>query len=124
MKKILYTINVDWFFISHFLPVALEAKKRGFEVHIACSLTDRLEFLQEKGFIVHALNISRSGTGVLKELASIVEIFKTVKLVNPEIVEFLTIKPVLYGGIITRLLPTRKKVFYITGLGYILFKMV
>lgn len=29
MKKILYIINVDWFFISHFLPVGLEGIKRG-----------------------------------------------------------------------------------------------
>ena len=119
MKKILYIINVDWFFISHFLPIAIEAKKRGFEVHIACGLTDRLEFLEQNGFIVHTLNISRSGTGLIKEFASIIDIFKIIKLVNPEIVEFLTIKPVLYGGIISRLLPSRKKVFYITGLGYV-----
>jgi len=119
MKKILYIINVDWFFISHFLPVAIEAKKRGLEVHIACGLTDRLEFLEQKGFTVHPLSISRSGTGIIKELVSIVEIFNVIRLVNPDIVEFLTIKPILYGGIISRLLPSRKKVFYITGLGYV-----
>jgi len=119
VKKILYIINVDWFFISHFLPVSIEAKKRGLEVHIACGLTDRLEFLKQNGFIVHPLNISRSGTEIIKELVSIVEIFKVIKSVNPEIVEFLTLKPVLYGGIISRLLSDRKKVFYITGLGYV-----
>jgi len=41
MKKILYVINVDWFFISHFLPVGLEGIKRGYEVHIACGVTDK-----------------------------------------------------------------------------------
>jgi hypothetical protein len=42
MKKILYIlyiVNVDWFFISYFLPVRLEGIKRGYEVHIACGLS-------------------------------------------------------------------------------------
>ena len=28
-KKILFVVNVDWFFISHRLPLALEALKKG-----------------------------------------------------------------------------------------------
>ena len=52
MKKILYIINVDWFFISHFLPVGLEGIKRGYEVHIACGITDKKEYLENLGFIV------------------------------------------------------------------------
>jgi len=119
MKQILYIINVDWFLISHFLPVVLEAKNRGYKVHIACGLTNKQEFLENLGFIVHKLDISRSGTSIVKEFQSIIEIYKAIKCVNPEIVEFLTIKPVLYGGIISKLLPPRKKVFYITGLGYV-----
>lgn len=119
MKKILYTINVDWFFISHFLPVAIEARKRDYEVHIACGLTDKREYLERHGFIVHSLDISRSGTGILHELIAMIQIYKVIKSLNPEVVEFLTIKPVLYGGIVSMLLPLRKKVFYITGLGYV-----
>ena len=40
-KKILFVVNVDWFFISHFLPVGLEGIKRDYEVHIACGITDK-----------------------------------------------------------------------------------
>ena len=31
MRKILFIVNVDWFFISHRLPIALKAKSQGFE---------------------------------------------------------------------------------------------
>ena len=34
-KKILFIVNVDWFFISHRLPIAIAAKEIGLEVHIA-----------------------------------------------------------------------------------------
>lgn len=119
MKKILYIINVDWFYISHFLPVGLEGIKRGYEVHIACGVTDKKEYLEDLGFIVHSLSISRSGTSVKTEIKTIIEIYKIIKTINPQILEFFTIKPVLYGGIVSRFLKIPKKVFYITGLGYV-----
>jgi glycosyltransferase involved in cell wall biosynthesis len=122
LKKILYIINVDWFFISHFLPIANEAKYRGLEVHISCGITNKKEYLESLGFIVHPLAISRSGTTIRKELKTIYQIHQVLKLVAPEIVEFLTIKPVLYGGIISRFFLIPKKVFYITGLGYLFIK--
>jgi len=119
MKKILYIINVDWFFVSHFLPVGLEGIKRGFKVHIACGITDKNEYLESLGFIVHPLSISRSGTSIKSELKTIIEIYKIIKSINPQVLEFFTIKPVLYGGIVSRFLRIPKKVFYITGLGYV-----
>lgn len=119
MKKILYIINVDWFFISHFLPVGLEGIKRGYEVHIACGITDKKEYLESLGFIVHPISISRSGTSVKTEIKTIIKMYKIIKYVNPQVLEFFTIKPVLYGGIVSRFLKIPKKVFYITGLGYV-----
>lgn len=42
MKKILFIVNVDWFFISHRLSIATEAIRQGYEVHIATRVTDKL----------------------------------------------------------------------------------
>lgn len=119
MRKILYVINVDWFFISHFLPIGLEGLSRGYEIHIACGITDKKEYLENLGFIVHPLLITRSGTSIKNEIKTIVEIYKIIKFIKPNILEFFTIKPVLYGGIISKFLSIPKKVFYITGLGYV-----
>jgi len=122
MKKLLFVINVDWFFISHFLPVAIEAKRRGCEVHIACGFTDKKEYLENFGFIVHFLRLTRDGTGIVNEIKTVIDIYKVLKIITPDKVEFLTIKPVLYGGIVSKFLPVEKKVFYITGLGYVFIK--
>ena len=119
MQKILFVINVDWFFVSHFLPLALEAQKKGYEVHLACAFTDKEAYLRSLNFKVHPLSISRSGTTLSREMKVMYEIYSVIKEINPHIVEFFTIKPVLYGGIVSKLLPARKKVFYITGLGYV-----
>lgn len=121
-KKILFVVNVDWFFISHRLPLALEAFKKGYEVHIACGITDKKEYLESLGLIVHPLNLSRSGTGIKGEIKAFCEIYNLVKEINPNIAHFVTIKPVLYGGIASRFLNIGKKVFSISGLGFIFIK--
>lgn len=121
-KKILFVVNIDWFFISHRLPIALEALNKGYEVHVACALTDRKEYLEKLGLKVHSLKITRSGTGVISEVKSFFEIYKILKDINPQITHFVTIKPVLYGGIASRFLNISKKVFAISGLGFIFIK--
>lgn len=86
MKKILYVINVDWFFISHRLPLALEALKKGYEVHIACGITDKKEYLENLGLKVHTLNISRNGTGI-KDIFLVLKnliIFYILRTINSE----------------------------------------
>jgi glycosyltransferase involved in cell wall biosynthesis len=118
-STVLYIINTDWFFISHFLPIGQEIIKKGYIVHIACGITDKKEYLESLGFIVHPLSISRSGKSINNEFQTIIEMYKIIKNINPNILELFTIKPVLYGGIISRFFSISKKVFYITGLGYV-----
>ena len=65
MKRLLIVINVDWFFLSHRLPIAVEAKKQGYEVHILTDITDRLDELEKQGFIVHPLQMHRSNSNVV-----------------------------------------------------------
>ena len=118
-KKLLFIVNVDWFFISHRLPIALGAKEKGYEVHIACGITDKQEYLENLGLVVHPLNLSRGSTGIVQEFKSFIAIKKTLKAINPDIVHFVTIKPVLYGGIASRIIGIKNKVFAISGLGYV-----
>ena len=41
MKKVLYIVNTDWFFITHRLPIAIAAQKKGYEVHIAVGESEK-----------------------------------------------------------------------------------
>jgi len=119
MKKLLYIINVDWFFVSHFLPLGIEAIGKGYEVHLACAYTNKKIELEKLGFRIHQLNISRSGINIFEELKIVYKIHKILKSIKPDVVEFFTIKPVIYGGIVSKFFFIPKKVFYITGLGYV-----
>ena len=118
-KKLLFIVNVDWFFISHRLPIALTAKEKGYEVHIACAMTDKQDYLNNLGLVTHSLNLSRGSTGIRQELKSYNDIKNILKTIQPDIIHFVTIKPVLYGGIASRFMHLKNRVFAISGLGYV-----
>ena len=117
--RLLMVVNVDWFFLSHRLPVALGALQAGYEVHIATSLTRRCEKLEAYGFKVHPLEINRSAAGpvdLIKLLLSLVRLFWAVK---PDLLHLVTIKPVLLGGLAARVAPVGGVVFAVSGLGHV-----
>lgn len=117
--KILFFVNVDWFFISHRLPLAMAAKNLGFEVHIACGLTTRLAELQELGFRVHPIKIVRSSSNPFSTLVSFFEIYMLLRGIKPDLAHLVTIKPVLLGGIAARLARVPSIVAAVSGLGFV-----
>lgn len=117
-RKIVYVVNVDWFFISHRLPLALEAKKRGYEVTIATKNTGRFRELESQGFTLYDLDIARSGTNVLKEFFSIIRLILILRKVKPDVIHNVTLKMSIYSSIATRFCHRAKVINAISGLGY------
>ncbi len=118
--KLLYVVNVDWFFISHRLPIALVLLRLGHEVHIACKYTKHRQYLRRMGFITHNIEFSRSRANPLNELKVLISVRSLLKALKPDIVHAITVKPVLYGGLAARFMSNAPKfVFAISGLGYV-----
>jgi glycosyltransferase involved in cell wall biosynthesis len=118
-KKLMFVVNVDWFFMSHRLPIALEAIKQGYEVHIATSLTNQKDAMEEYGLLVHPISINRRSVNVFGTLRTFWKILDAFLKVKPDIVHLVTIKPVLLGGIAARLAGIHGVVAAISGLGYV-----
>lgn len=116
-KRFLMVVNVDWFFLSHRLPIALEAQRQGYDVHIAVAITDRLAELQAYGFSIHPLSLRRERAGAASELGMLVELYRLFRREKPDIVHLVTIRPVIYGGIAARLTGVPAVVAAISGLG-------
>ncbi len=117
LNKLLFIVNVDWFFVSHRLPIALEARAQGYEVHIATTITDKLAILEDNGLIVHPLHLHRSS--VFAVLAEFFEILSVIRRISPDILHLVTIKPVLLGGIASGLIRVPAVVFALSGLGFV-----
>ena len=118
-RRVLIVVNVDWFFLSHRLPVALGALQAGYEVHVATTLTQSAAVLEADGFVVHPLAVDRSGagfSGLFKLFANLLRLFWAVR---PDVLHLVTIKPVLVGGLAARCSPVRGVVYAISGLGHV-----
>ena len=127
MKKrpiLLFAVNEAFFFVSHRLPIALEAQQQGYDVHIAAPGDNvwapqdySVSALEAHGLTYHEIPISRRGTRPIQELRTFLALFGLYRRLRPDIVHHLTIKPNLYGGIAARLAGVPGVVYAITGLG-------
>ncbi len=118
-RILLFVVNVDWFFLSHRLPIALEAMRQGYQVHIATSLTDKQGELERNGLVVHPLALDRGSAGLGSTWRTTVQLWQIFRTVQPDVVHLVTIKPVLLGGLLAQLARVPAVVVAISGLGFV-----
>jgi glycosyltransferase involved in cell wall biosynthesis len=118
-NKILMVVNVDWFFLSHRLPIALAAIDEGYEVHVATSLTQPRDKLEKFGLIVHPIDLHRGKVGFLSIITYFLNLISLLKKIKPNLIHLVTIKPVLLGGIAARIMRVPAVVYAISGMGYV-----
>jgi glycosyltransferase involved in cell wall biosynthesis len=97
----------------------MSALEQGYEVHIATSLTRYKDTLQDLGFKVHPLKLERSSVGLVSNIITFFQIMTLFMRIRPNIVHLITIKPLLFGGIASRITFIPCVVASVTGLGYI-----
>jgi len=118
-SRILIVVNVDWFFLSHRLPVARAAMDRGYEVFVATADTGVRKKIEEYGIqFVEAPFLEKSHS-FLSELYMIIKLGRLYKRIEPDLVHHVTIRPVLYGSIASRLYRVPAVVNALSGLGYV-----
>lgn len=117
--RLLIFVNVDWFFLSHRLPVGIGALNAGHEVHIATALTKEKIDLEKYGFIVHPINLDRSSASIFGMVVLFFKFLRLLWILKPDILHLVTIKPVLIGGLAARFAPVGGVVFAISGLGHV-----
>lgn len=117
--KILFLVTEDWYFCSHRLPLAREARRKGFDVVVATRVTSHGKQIEDEGFKLIPIRMARSGKNPLKELLSLLELVRIYKSERPDIVHLVALKPVVYGGIAARLAGVPRVVAAIAGLGYV-----
>ena len=115
-KKILYVVNVDSFFISHRQDIALKAKSF-LKIHLATKFKRNIKYFKRRNIYTHNLLIDRGKFGIISNLITMINILLIIIRIRPDLIHFISIKPVVLGGIVSRLFPSVPKIFSITGLG-------
>lgn len=117
--KILFLVTEDWYFCSHRLALANEAKRNGFDVVVATRVMSHGKQIEDKGFKLVPISMVRSSKNPLKELATLLELVKIYKSERPDIVHHVAMKPVLYGAIAAWVAKVPHVINALTGMGYI-----
>ena len=100
MTKIFMFVNVDWFFLSHRLPIAKVARDKGFEMTVFADFTSPHKDKEYRGFSLLQSPIKRQ---YISLYSSFEEFFKTIQLIKrerPSVIHAVTIKPIILLGII------------------------
>lgn len=117
MKKLFIVVNVDWFFLSHRLPIAIDAQKTGWDVTIVTADTGKLKDIEAKGLKVINLPMSRSGMNIFQELGTLNFLRKLYKREKPDVVHHVGMKTILWGSLAAKLSKVNGVVNAISGLG-------
>jgi glycosyltransferase involved in cell wall biosynthesis len=119
MPKILYLVAEDWFFVSHFLPMAQAARDCGLHVAVATRVREDGERLKAEGFSVIAIESRRGSFSPWRSLHDFYQAFKIVRDQRADIVHCIALRPVVIGGLAARLANTGALVVAPTGLGHL-----
>jgi len=117
-RTIFFVANVDWFFESHRLPLALHAIKKGYDVFLLTSDTGRANSIKEHGIQYINIPFKRSGTNIFHELKCVFLLRRHYFKYKPDIIHHITIKAALLGSLAAKLSGYKKVINAISGFGY------
>jgi glycosyltransferase involved in cell wall biosynthesis len=119
MTKLLFLVTEDWYFCSHRLTLASEAKRHGYDVVVATRVQKHREQILSAGLKLIPISMVRNGRNPWKEFLSICELVRIYNSERPDIVHHVAIKPVIYGALAARISKVPGVVNAIVGMGYV-----
>jgi glycosyltransferase involved in cell wall biosynthesis len=118
-KKLVYIINVDWYFNLHWLERAEYFKSLGYSINIISNFEDGKikNMLLNKGYQCHHFSVKRNSLNFLTELVIINELKNILNTINPDLIHSITVKPNIYTGLLNKFFFKKPIIYSITGLG-------
>ena len=108
MKKILFIVSEDWYFVSHRLHLATMAINSGYEVALLSRVSKHQKLIRSLGIKVINWPLERRSLNPTRELISIYYVVKAVHIFKPNLIHAVGIKPVVYSAL--------SKIFFNIGL--------
>lgn len=118
-RRVLYVVNEDWAFCSHFLERAVAAKQSGYIVGVATHLTTHKLRIESLGIEVFPTNMTRRGLNPIRELATIFTLAQIYRNFRPHLIHHVALKPIVLGSIATLSIRNVKILNAPIGMGYI-----
>lgn len=119
MPKLAFVVTEDWYFVSHRLPLALAARKAGFDVTVVTRCSGAHRAIEAAGVSVMPFVMHRHGLNPLTLLREALELAGIFRRLRPDIVHHVALRPVVVGGLAARLAGVPAVVSAVAGMGYV-----
>jgi len=119
MPKLLFFVTEDWFFVSHFLPMARAAREAGFDVAVATRVRKDGARLKAEGLKVIPLEVERGSLGPLEGFRNLARAIKIVRSERPDVVHCIALRSIVVGGIASQFGTGSGLILAPTGLGHL-----
>tara|TARA_Y100000739_G_C20588962_1_gene456871 strand:- start:333 stop:1469 length:1137 start_codon:yes stop_codon:yes gene_type:complete len=111
--------NTGWYLFNFKSELILDLKKKGYELNLVCPRDKYSLFLKEKGFKIHYWDLKSFSINPINEIISIIKLHLIYKKIKPDLVHHFTVKPIMYGSIVSSINKIPNILNSITGLGHI-----
>jgi glycosyltransferase involved in cell wall biosynthesis len=117
---ILLVINADWYFYLHWFSLAKELKDIGYQVTVASSIEWGYQArIKKEGIHFVPIRLKRHSANIFRELLCVWDLFRLYRKERPDLVHHITIKPILYGSTVARIMGVRSILNSLPGLGFL-----
>ncbi len=118
MPKIMFFITEDWAFLLLWRRLAEACRDAGWQVVIATHVNESAEAILAAGFALEPLPLERRGMNPWREVKTIRALADAVRRQQPDILQCVAIKPILYGAIAARFGRACPVLGTLSGMGY------
>lgn len=98
--RILFFVAVDYYFYTHRLKLACSLLEQGYEVSLVTQVCKHRDLIESHGIKIYPIMMSRSSLNPFSELFLLRELLTIFKIVHPDIVHNVAMKPILYGTLL------------------------
>jgi len=118
LKKVLFVVTEDWFFVSHFQPMARAITRLGFDVVVVARPSPAARKIADLGYRLVPNEIGRSAISPTGVARSILALRRIIAEEQPDVVHAVALPPVVVAALAT-LGNNIKVVLAPTGLGHL-----
>ncbi|MGY2047330.1 glycosyltransferase [Methylobacterium sp. JK268] len=118
-RTIAFVVTEDWFFASHFLPMARAAVAAGHRVAVVTRVRDHRAPIEATGARVVALDAERSSLNPMAAGYAAGQLAAILRALRADLVHCIALRGILVGGAAATLAGIPRRVYALTGLGLI-----
>jgi len=117
--KLLFVATEDWFFASHFLPMVRAAREIDFDVAVIARERQHRRAIEAAGARLIPLEAERRSLDPRALYRQVVALRRLIEAERPDILHCIALKPIALAGLAGRLAGVERRVYALTGLGFL-----